>query len=191
MNVDSPFLLLSAALLLAIAIAVWPLAAPLRPGARVNLRFAAMLLAAIAIAAPLPRIGDVAVLVALPPAAAALALAALASFTRHAPAFAGIAPVLSVIAGLGAVILAAPMLAAIAVALAAFVIIVVALQDLAWIGALSGALLLAALFAFLARGADVALLLFAAAALLGLLRSAFAVQQPRPSRFEGAIGRMR
>lgn len=188
---DSPLLLLSAALLLAIAVAAWLLVAPLRPGARVNLRFAAMLLAAIAIAAPLPRIGDAVVLVALPPAAAALSLAALAMFTSHMPAAAGIAPALALLAGLGAIIAAAPMLAAIPVALAAFVIIAVALQDLAWIGALSGVLLLASLFAFLAGGAGAPLLLFAAAALLGLIRSAFAVQQPRPARFGDAISRTR
>lgn len=188
---DSPGLLLSATALLTASIWTWFLAAPFRPAARVNLRFAAMLLAAVAIAAPLARVGDVAALVVLPPAGAALALASLALFTRRPPAAAGIAPAAALAAGLCAVVSASPMLTAIPVALAAFVISLVALQDLAWIAALSGVLLLASVFAFLREGSGPGLLLFSAAALLGLVRSAFAVQQPRHARLGDAIGRTR
>jgi hypothetical protein len=196
MAFDSLFVILCASALLAVCIASWILAAPLRPGARANLRFAAMLLAAIAVAAPLPRIGIVAALLVLPPASAALALASLARFSRKVPAApASILLAASLAGGLGAVLSGTPMLAAAPAALAAIVITIVALQDLVFLAALSGLALLAALFAFLHQGAGPGMLLFAAVALLGLVRSsarsAFAVEQFSDARLGKIIGGMR
>jgi hypothetical protein len=189
---DSPLLLLCAALLLAASIASWIIAARLKASARINLRFAAMLLAACAVAAPVSGIVDIVVLVALPPAGVALALASLARFVRRAPiAAASTALAGSLAAGLGAVILASPVLAAVPVALAAFVIAAAALQDLAWIAALSGVALLASVFAFLRQGAGPGMMLFAAVALLGLSRSAFAIEQQSDGRIGGPVGRPR
>jgi hypothetical protein len=72
-----------AAVLFAACIAGWQLAAPLKAPARLPLRFAAVLLSALAVAAGL-RMGDVAALLLLPLAAAALMLVALARFARPA-----------------------------------------------------------------------------------------------------------
>ena len=82
MAVDS---LICAFALFAACIGGWRLAAPLKAPARLPLRFAAVLLAALAAAAAL-RMGDVAALLLLPLAATVLALGALARFARPAGA---------------------------------------------------------------------------------------------------------
>jgi hypothetical protein len=192
MVLDSPILLLCAVLLLATSIASFILTARLKAAARINLRFAAMLLAACAVSAPVSGIVDIVVLVVLPLASMALALASLGRFARRAPAAAASASLAGALAaGLGAAIFASPVLAALPVALASFVVVAAALQDLAWIAALSGVALLACDFAFLREGAAPGMLLFAGVAQLGLSRSAFAVEQQSDGRIGGPVGRSR
>ena len=75
MVLPDSMLLVSAALLFAACIGGWRLAAPLKAAARLPLRFAAVLLSALAGATAL-RMGDVTALLLLPLASAARALAA-------------------------------------------------------------------------------------------------------------------
>jgi hypothetical protein len=188
MPVDSLVLFSSAALLLAATIVMWIRAGALRSSARLNFRFAAMLVGTGAIAAPLSGLAEIVVLTILPLGCTALALAALARFVRRAPALpASLALSISLASGIGAVVTASPMLAAVPAALAAAVIAIVALQDFAWIAALAGVALLAAIFAFLQQGVGAGLLLFGAVALLGLSRSALGVEQPRDTRRNGFV----
>ncbi len=190
MAVDS--ILLPAAVLFAVSVLSFFLARGFKPSVRLNLRFAAMLLAALAVAAPLPRVGDVAALMVLPLASAALSLAALARFARRAPPLAAsLALAGSLACGIGAALTGAPMLAAFPAVLAALLIAGAALQDFAWVAALCGVALLAGISAFLREGAGAGLLLFAAAALLGLSRSVFAVEQSRDTRLGSLIGSRR
>ena len=69
--------------LFAACIGAWWLSASLRAAARLQLRFAAVLMAALAVATAV-RLGDTAALLLLPLAGAALALAAIARFARPA-----------------------------------------------------------------------------------------------------------
>jgi hypothetical protein len=186
---DSLALLFSVASLLAVAVATWSLAAAFRPSVRLNLRFAAALFAAAAVASPFGRIGAFAMLVALPPAVTALALAALARFAERAPPLAAaVALTVALASALGAALVGAPMLAAVPAAIAACVIGGAALQDFAWVAALSALALLACVFAFVQEGAGSGALLFAAAALLGFSRSALSIEQPRDAWLVAAIG---
>jgi len=181
--------LLAAAILFGVCALSWFLARGFKPSVRLNLRFAAMLLASLAVAAPVAQVGDVAALAVLPLACAALTLAALARFARRAPPLAAsLALAVSLACGLGAALTGAPMLAAFPAAFAALLIAGAALQDFAWIAALSGVALLAGVSAFVREGSGTGLLLFAAAALLGLSRSAFAVEQSREARLGGLVG---
>jgi hypothetical protein len=192
MSFGSASHLLGAVLLAAAAIAAWAMVAALKPAARLNLRFAAMLFAAIAVAAPFGRVGDVAMLIVLPPASAALALASLARFARGVPPLpASLALAAALVCGLAAALLGAPMPAAVPVAVAACLVAGAALQDFAWIAALSGLALLACLFAFLREGTGSGALLFAAVTLLGLARSTFAVEQTRDAGRGVTIGAIR
>lgn len=181
-----------AAVLFAVCIASWLLARSFKPAVRLNLRFASMLLASLAVAAPIAQVGDVAALTVLPLACTALTLAALARFARRAPPLAAsLALAGSLACGLGAALTGSPLLAAFPAALAALLIAGAALQDFAWVAALSGVALLAGVSAFVREGAGAGLLLFAAASLLGLSRSAFAVEQPRQARPGGFVGSRR
>ena len=79
--------LAAAAALFGAGVTAWLLAAPYKSAARLYLRFAAMLLAALSVTC-IVGLGDVASLFLLPLASASLALSALARFAqalRHAP----------------------------------------------------------------------------------------------------------
>ncbi len=134
------------------------------------LRFGAALFAALAIAALLqPALAAAAALLVLPLGGTGLGLAALARFARPAPAFAA------------ALLLAAALrlrpcrassgnalYALLPLALAGIMAGAAALHSACFAAALSGVFLVAGACAFAARGAGSAVLLFLAAALLGL-----------------------
>lgn len=162
--------LVSAASLFAASVGAWRLAAPMRAVARLYLRFAAMLLAALA-AAAMTGLGDVAVLFLLPLASSSLALSALARFARPLRSFAAtLALVASLASGLAALLSGLWILALMPVAVASLVVIAASLNGVALVPALSGVALLAAGLATLQQGARAGALLFLAAGLLGLSR---------------------
>ena len=185
--------LASAGLLLAATIAVWFVAAGARAAARLQIRFAAILIAALALAAAaIPAAAAAVALLVLPIALGVLALAAAAGFARPllaAPAalvlalccFSGLAAAVS---GLAALSLAPSALALIAIA-AIFLRQFDAARPASLQGILSALCFLGAVSAFALEGADAAMLLFAAAGLLGtalaLARSDLA-QEQRPGR---------
>lgn len=156
--------------LFAACIAGWWLAGPLKAPARLPLRFAAVLLSALAVATPL-HMGDVTALLLLPLASAALALAALARFARPAgPLVATLTLVIALACGLSALISGYAMPGLVLVLLAGLAIIAAAMQVLAPAGILSGLAVLAMGLCFLQAGVGAGVLLFAAAAVIGLGR---------------------
>jgi hypothetical protein len=162
--------LTSAAVLFAACIAGWWLAAHLKAAARLPLRFAAVLLSALAVAAAL-RMGDVAALLLLPLACAALALSALARFARRiGPLAATLALVIALACGLGALVSGYAMPALMLVMLSGLCIIAAALQALAVAAIASGMALLAMGLCFLEAGVGAGVLLFAGASVIGLSR---------------------
>jgi hypothetical protein len=175
--------LLSACALFAACVGAWVLSARLRTGARLYLRFCAMLFAGLALSLPL-QLSDIAALFLLPLGAASLMITALARFARPLPVFVA---TLTLIAGLGgglaALLSGATMLALVPVMLAGLAIIAAALNGLAVMPALAGAALLACGLMMLEPGSQAGLFLFCAAALMGLAtppfkqkKSALAVQ---------------
>ncbi len=85
-------------------VSAWLLSAPLRAGARLYLRFGAMLLASLGVAR-LVGLADVAALFLLPLGAASLMVAALALFARPLPVFAiTLALVIALAGGLAGVV---------------------------------------------------------------------------------------
>ena len=167
MAVDS---LIAALLLFAACIGGWHMAASLKASARLPLCFAAVLLAALAVAAGL-RMGDIAALLLLPLSSAALALAALARFARPAPQLpATLALVAALAAGLAALVSGYAMPGLVLTLLAGLCIIAAALNALALPSVLSGAAVVACGLCFLQAGVGAGALLFAAAALLGLAK---------------------
>jgi len=167
MAVDS---LICAALLFAACIGGWRLAAPLKPSARLPLRFAAVLLSALAVAAAL-RMGEITALLLLPLASAALALAALARFARPAGSLlATLVLVAALACGLGALVSGYAMSGLVLVMLAGLCVIAAALQSLAFAAIASGIALLAMGLCFLEAGVGAGVLLFAASAVIGLAR---------------------
>jgi hypothetical protein len=166
MAVDS----LSAFVLFAAAIGGWWLGASLRAPARLPLRFAAMLLAALAVAGVL-NMGTVAALLLLPLSSTALALAALARFARPVgPLASTVALVVALACGFGALLSGYAMPGLVLMLMAGLCVIAAALNALAGIAALAGASLLACGLCFLESGAGAGVLLFAAAALIGVAR---------------------
>lgn len=166
MAVDSVF----AALLFAACIGGWWLAASLKAPARLPLRFAAVLLAALAAAVPL-AIGGVVALLLLPLASVALALAALARFARPlAQLPATLALVAALACGLGALVSGYAMPGLVLTLLAGLCIIAAALNALSLSAILSGIALLACGLCFLEAGVGAGVMLFAAAAIIGLTR---------------------
>jgi hypothetical protein len=176
--------LLCAFALFASSIGAWVLSASLRAGARLYLRFAAMLFASLAVSVPLSLSGIVSLFV-LPLAAGALMVAALARFAAPLPVF---AVCLALISGLGfglAALLSGMVLLALLPATAAgLVIIAASLNRAEIVGALAGAALLMSALASWDESMQGGTLLFCAAALLGLARpslargrSALAIQQ--------------
>jgi hypothetical protein len=162
--------LLAAVALFAAAIGAWWLSAPLRARERLYLRFAAMLLSALAVAMPL-GLGDVMVLLLLPLAAVALAVSTLARFARPlAVGLAALALVGALGAALAALLSGLWLLALVPVMLAGLAVIAAAINSMALMPVLAGTSLLAAGLAFLEQGAHAGLLLFSAAGLVGLAR---------------------
>lgn len=170
MAFDSLILAASAALFGA-AIASWWLSAAQAAQARLYVRFAAVLLAALAAASALGLSG-IAALLLLPLAATALALAALARFARPLGSLsATLLLVAGLAAGLSALLLDFWIAALIPAAVAGLVIVAAALHAMSVTGFLSGLALFASALACLEQGAEAGMLLFAAAALLGLARN--------------------
>ena len=171
MTLDSSSLdIVAAAALFATAIGAWMLAAPLSLRARLYLRFAAVLLSALAISVPL-HMADVTGLLLLPLASAALMIGALARFAKPLPVLpACLALVLGQAGGLGAVISGNAMLALVPVMVAGLVVIAAAIHDIAVMPVLAGAGLIASGLAFMQQGVRGGLLLFCASALIGLVR---------------------
>ncbi|HEU0095998.1 MAG TPA: hypothetical protein VFQ52_06060 [Rhizomicrobium sp.] len=169
MALDS-VLIASSVALFGAGIGAWVLSAPLKAVARQYLRFAAMLLAALAVAAPL-GLGDVAALLLLPLASASLALSALARFARPLPQFpATLALVAALMGGIGAMLLGFWVLALVPVAIAGLVIIAAALHGVAPMPVIAGAALLASGLGTVQQGAGAGVLLLCAASLIGLAR---------------------
>jgi hypothetical protein len=174
---------ISAALTLFTAcIGAWLLAAPLRSSARLYLRFAAMLFAALGVARLL-GLADVAALLLLPLGAASLMISVLARFARPLPVFAAsLALVAALAGGLGALVSGLAMPALIPMMFFALAIVAAALNGMAVIPVLAGAALLASGLVLLEQGARAGMFLFCAAAVVGLAnpyrarRSALAVE---------------
>ncbi|HWM61132.1 MAG TPA: hypothetical protein VNN98_03220 [Rhizomicrobium sp.] len=181
--------LLAALVLFAACIGAWLLAAPLRAPARLYLRFAAMLFAALSVAA-LVGLADVAALFLLPLGAASLMVSALAQFARPLPVFAASAALVAALAsGLAALLSGITMFALAPAMFAGLVVIAASLNSVAAIPVLAGASLLASGLVLLEQGGRAGMFLFCAAALVGLAkpsakqkRSALAVEQQRLTR---------
>ncbi|HEX4301198.1 MAG TPA: hypothetical protein VHZ78_00285 [Rhizomicrobium sp.] len=179
----------AALLLLAATIAVWFVAGGARPAARVQIRFTGVLFAALAPAMiVLPPAGAAVTLLVLPVGLSILSLASIAGFSRPLPAgAAALFLALVCLAGLTAAItgLAVLSLAPCAVAILALIAIFLRQFDAARLASVQGMAsalcFLGAVSSFAATGADAALLLFAAAGLLGttlaLSRSDVAVEE--------------
>jgi hypothetical protein len=183
MNFDSPFL--CACLLFAASVAAFRLAGSWRCGSRLYLRFAAMLLAALAATAWF-GLAPVAALFLLPLAAAALAIAVLGRFARPpSPLTAGLILGAALALGLGAALGGPLALALLPIAAAALAIMAAAFQGLAMRPLLSGAALLAVLL-LLPGGNPAGLMLFAAAAVLGLARPESSAAQVEAGRARAA-----
>lgn len=169
MAVDS-LALLCAGLLFAASIGAWILSAPYRAAARLYLRFAAMLFAALAVSAPLGLLSEIALFL-LPLAACALMIAAFSRFARPLPVFAAsLVLIAGLFCGLAAMLQGDVMLALLPVICASLAIIGTALHGMAIIAVLAGTALLASGLVLLEQGAASAMLLFAAAALVGLAK---------------------
>lgn len=170
MAFDSPLDLFAAAALFTAAIGAWALAAPLSLRARLYLRFAAVLFSALALSVPL-GMADITALLLLPLASSALMISALARFARPLPVFAAsLALVAGLAGGLGALVSGTAMPALAPVMFAGLAVIAAALNGIATMPVLAGAGLIASGLAFMEQGARGGLLLFCAAALVGLSR---------------------
>jgi hypothetical protein len=170
MALDSWLDVIAAGALFSAAIGAWILAAPLFLRARLYLRFAAVLFSALAVAVPL-GLADVTALLLLPLASMALMISALALFARPLPALpASLALVSGLAGGLGAMISGNIVPALVPVMFAGLAVIAAAINGMAVMPVLAGAGLVASGLAFTEQGARGGLLLFCAAALIGLAR---------------------
>lgn len=170
MPADSILLPIAAAALFGACVGAWVLSAPLKASARLHLRFAAMLLSALAVGSVL-ALGDVAALLLLPLSAPALALGALGRFARApGPVTATVALVAGLACGLGALVSGFAMPALIVVILSGLCVIAAGLHAMAAIPAVSGVALVAAGLSFLQAGAGAGTLLLMAASVFGLAR---------------------
>lgn len=170
MAFDSSLDTFAACALFAAAIGAWGLAAPLAARARIYLRFATVLLSALAVSVVL-GMADVAALLLLPLASSALLIAMLARFAKPLPVFvASLALVVGLAGGLGALISGNVMPALVPVMFASLGIIAASLNGVAVMPVLAGGSLLASGLAFVEQGARAGLLLFCAAALVGLAK---------------------
>jgi hypothetical protein len=169
--------MLCALVLFAAGVASWSMTASLPVRARVYLRFAAVLFAAIAVSVPL-AISDVVAVFLLPLASVSLLIAALARFAAPLPVFAAsVALVASLVGGLGAMLWNTPMLALTPVIFTGLAVIAAALNGTAILACMAGLALLASGLALLEQGTGSGFLLFAAAALVGLAKPG--IQEPR------------
>jgi hypothetical protein len=170
MAVDS-LQLFCAGLLFAASIGGWILSASCRAAARLYLRFAAMLFAALAVSAPLELLTPLALFL-LPLAAAALMIASFARLATPLPVLAAsLALITGLACGLAAMLWDSAMPALVPVMFASLAIVGVALNAIAVMAVLAGTSLLAAGLVLLEQGTASAMLLFAAAALIGLAKS--------------------
>src|SRR4051812_33285813 len=152
--------ILAACALFCACVSAWLLAAPLRPAARLYLRFAAMLFAALGVTR-LVGLADVAGLFLLPLGGASLMVAALALFARPLPVLAVSAALMIALAGgLAGLVSGVAVLALAPVIFAGLAIIAASLNVVAVIPLLAGAALLAAGLAFLGQGAQAGMFLF-------------------------------
>jgi hypothetical protein len=172
----------AAVALFAAAAAAWWMTGAMPARVRLYLRFAAVLLAAVAASVPL-GLSDQTALFLLPLASGSLMIAALARFAAPLPVFVtSMALVASLVGGLGAMLWNLSMVALIPVIVAGLAIFAVALQALSAIACLAAIALLGSGLTLLEQGVGSGFLLFAAAALVGLAKpalkkSALAVQQ--------------
>jgi len=165
--------ILAAVALFAASVGAWRLAAPLRAGARLYVRFSATLFAALALSLPL-QMSDIAALFLLPLGAASLMIAALARFAAPLPVVAASLVLIAGLAGgLAALLSGIIMLALAPVMFAGLAIIAAALNGLAVMSVLAGAALLGSGLVFLEQGAKAGLFLFCAATLMGLATPSF------------------
>lgn len=173
---------LCALVLFAASVGAWWMTETLPARARLYLRFAAMLLAAIAVSVPV-GISDETALFLLPLASASLMIAALARFAAPLPVLVvTLVLVASLVGGMGAMLWNFPMLALMLVMIAGLAILAAGLNGTAIMACLSGVALLGSGLALIEQGAGSGFLLFTAAALVGLpgtraRKSALAVQQ--------------
>ncbi|HEY4943752.1 MAG TPA: hypothetical protein VII56_20155 [Rhizomicrobium sp.] len=195
--------IVAALLLLITTLAVWFVAAGARPAARLQIRFAGVLFAALSLSAATAAAVTVTLLV-LPIGLSVLALAAAAGFARPVPAsVAALLLALICLSGLTAAItgLAVFCLAPAAAAALAMAVLFARQFDAARIASVQGMAsalcFLGAASSFAVDGAGAGLLLFSAAGLLGLAvalsRSDVVVEERavRDLRGLAAIGRRR
>ena len=173
--------LVAAAALFAAAVGAWWFSAPLKSRERLYLRFAAVLLAALAASVPF-GLANVTALFLLPLAACALMVSTLAGVLPVG--LAALVLVLALAGGLAALITGLWPLALLPVVLAGLAVMAAVINCLAFMPVLAGASLLAAGLVFLEQGVRAGLMLFAAAALIGLsrpqlLRSSNSAMRPR------------
>lgn len=187
MTFDSSLDICAAGALFAAAIGAWLMAARLRAGARLYLRFAAVLFAGLAVSVPL-GMGDVTGLLLLPLGAASLMIGALARFARPLPVFvASLALVVALGGGFAGLLSGYAMLALAPAIFASLAVIAAALNGVAMIPVLAGAALLASGPVFLEQGARAGLLLFCAAALVGLAKPQLLRSSTSALRGHGAL----
>lgn len=186
-----------AVLLFAAAVAGWGFAKPQSAASRLYVRFAAVLLSALAVCAGLD-LGDVALLFLLPLTAAAMTTAALARFARRPPGLAaGLLLTVMLALGLVAAVTGWAAISLLPAALLSLMISALALGGTAPLAALGALALMAGVLAFPQQGAHSGVLLFLAAAILGLSRGlsrtaplAAAVEQATAAARRPAIGRL-
>jgi hypothetical protein len=165
-----PDSLVCAALLFASSVAGWGLAARGSASCRLYLRFAAVLLAALAVCAAL-GLGDAAFLFLLPLAAGALAIAAWARFGwRLSSPLATLLLAAMLALGLLAVLTGTELVALVPVVFLALAAGALALGGKTVLAALGAMALLAGALAFVEQGAGNGVLLYLAAAIIGLSR---------------------
>lgn len=163
-------------------VGAWWMTGSLPARARLYLRFAAMLLAAIAVSVPFGISDDVALFL-LPLASASLVIAALARFAAHLPVLAAtLALVACLVGGLSAMLWNVPMLALTLVTVASLAIIAAALNGTAIMACLAGTALLGSGLALIEQGTGAGFLLFVAAALVGLAKSGPERARPRENQ---------
>jgi hypothetical protein len=177
MVLDSLGLVCACALLVS-SISAWSLSAPLPMRARLYLRFAAMLFAALAVSFPLGLSAAVSLFL-LPLVAAVLMVAGLARLGTPLPvAAASLALILGLGFGLAALLSGMVVLALLPGAAAGLVVIAASLNRGDAIAALAGASLLMAALASWDENARGGVFLFCAASLVGLARPARSENQP-------------